>query len=193
MDYIRQILEFTPANRQEKNDKRVILDYIDRFPDILHRNNEFAHITSSGFIMNPALDKVLMVHHNIRQTWSWTGGHVDGETDFLLVALREAREETGVCRLIPLAQAIVSLDILPVRGHVRKGKYVCTHLHLSVAYLLTAGEEEELTVNHDETSGVQWFGVDAFNEDNFSSHDVYLYGKLIERAKSLGLPTIAAP
>lgn len=193
MDYIRQILEFTPGNRQEKNDKRVILDYIDRFPDILYRENEFAHITSSGFIMNPALDKVLMVHHNIRQTWSWTGGHVDGETDFLQVALREAREETGVCRLTPLTQAIVSLDILPVRGHVRKGKYVCTHLHLSVAYLLTAAEEEELTVNYDETSGVQWFRVNVFNEDNFSSHDVYLYGKLIERAKSLGLSTKAAP
>ena len=183
MDYIKQIVNFTPANEQEIQDKRIILDYIEKFPhNILLRENEFAHITSSGFIMNKSLDKALMIHHNIRNTWVWTGGHVDGDADFLHVAIKEAKEETGINTLTALIENIVSIDILPVFGHVRKNKYVSAHLHLSVAYILIASEEETLIVNEDENSDVSWFALDRFTEDYFDSNDVYLYNKLIHRA-----------
>lgn len=183
MDYIKQIVDFLPANEQEIQDKKVILDYIERFPhNILLRENEFAHITSSGFIMNKSLDKVLMVHHNIRNTWAWTGGHIDGDADFLHVAIKEAKEETGINTFTALTENIVSIDILPVFGHVRKNKYVSAHLHLSVAYILIASEEETLIVNEDENSDVSWFALDRFTKDYFDSNDVYLYNKLIHRA-----------
>jgi len=185
-DFIDHIVEFMPANNQENQDKKVILDFIQQFPhNILSRDNEFAHITSSGFIMNETLDKVLMVHHNIRNTWAWTGGHVDGDSNFLHVAIKEAKEETGVKGLTPLTENIASIDILPVYGHMRKGKYVSVHLHLSVAYILITSEKETLVVNEDENSGVSWFPLDRFSNDYFDIHDVYLYGKLIQRAKLL--------
>ncbi|MSU01001.1 NUDIX hydrolase [Tissierella pigra] len=183
MDYIKQIVDFTPANQQEIQDKKVILDYIEQFPNnILLRENEFAHITSSGFIMNKSLDKVLMIHHNIRNTWAWTGGHVDGDSDFLYVAIKEAKEETGINTFTALTENIVSIDILPVFGHMRRNKYVSAHLHLSVAYILIASEEETLIVKEDENSDVSWFALDRFTEDYFDSKDVYLYKKLINRA-----------
>lgn len=186
MNFINQIIEYTPLNDQEKQDKKVILEYIEKFPhNILFRDNEFAHITSSGFIMNEALDKVLMVHHNIYGTWAWTGGHADGDSDLLHVAIKEANEETGVKELTPLTKNIVSIDILPVHGHMRRGKYVSSHLHLSIAYILIASEKETLIVNEDENSGVSWFPIDRFTMNYFDSHDVYLYAKLIERAKLL--------
>ncbi len=186
MDYIKQILDFNAANYQEAQDKKVILDYIEKFSDsILLRENEFAHITSSGFIMNRALDKVLMVHHNIRNTWAWTGGHADGDTDFLHVAIKEGTEETGIKNIIPLSKNIASLDILPVYGHVKKGKYVSAHLHLSIAYILIASEKEKLVINEDENSGVSWFPMDKFTERNFDIYDIYLYKKLIQRAKQI--------
>jgi len=184
MDFINQIIEYTPANDQESQDKKVMLNYIEQFPEnILLRDNTFAHITSSGFIMNKALDKVLMVHHNIRNAWSWTGGHVDGDTDFLHVSCKEAKEETGIINITPLTKNIVSVDILPVFGHMRKGKYISAHLHLSISYILIASEEETLIVNENENSGVSWFPLDRFTEDYFDIHDVYLYSKLIQRAK----------
>ena len=187
MDYIKQIIEFIPVNEQESQDKKVILDYIERsLQSILLRENEIAHITSSGFIMNESLDKVLMVHHNIRNTWAWTGGHVDGDTDFLHVAIKEAKEETGIIKVKPLSKDIVSIDILPVLGHVRRDKYVNAHLHLSIAYILVASEEETLIVNKDENSGVKWFDVNKFTEDYFDGSDIYLYNKLIDRAKKEG-------
>jgi 8-oxo-dGTP pyrophosphatase MutT (NUDIX family) len=183
MDYIKQIIDFTPVNEQEIQDKKVILNYIEKFPhNILLRENEFAHITSSGFIMNKSLDKVLMIHHNIRNTWSWTGGHVDGDSDFLHVAIKEAKEETGINTFTTLTENIVSIDILPVFGHVRRNKYVSVHLHLSVAYILIASEEETLIVNEDENSDVGWFALDRFTEEYFDANDVYLYNKLINRA-----------
>jgi len=37
-----------------------------------------------------------MIHHNIYKTWTWTGGHLDGEVDLLKLALKEANEETGI-------------------------------------------------------------------------------------------------
>jgi hypothetical protein len=84
LDYVKKVIDFIPACKQEIQDKKVLLDYIEKFPNnLLLRENEFAHITSSGFIMHKELDKVLMVHHNIRNTWAWTGGHVDGDADFL--------------------------------------------------------------------------------------------------------------
>lgn len=186
MDYVKQIIDFVPANEQEKQDKKIVLDYIQNFPhNILLRDNPFAHITSSGFIMNKDLDKVLMVHHNIRNVWAWTGGHVDGDPDFLRVAIKEAKEETGIREVIPRTEEIISIDILPVYGHMKKGRYVSSHLHLSVAYILITSEEENLVVNEAENSGVRWFSSDRFTEGYFDSSDVYLYNKLIQRAKQI--------
>ena len=186
MDYIKQIIEFIPANQQEIQDKKIILEYIEKFPlNILLRENEFAHITSSGFIMNKTLDKALLIHHNIRNTWAWTGGHVDGDTDFLHVAIKEAKEETGINATTALIKHIVSIDILPVYGHVKRGKYVSAHLHLSIAYVLIASEKETLIVKEDENSDVNWFTLDKFTEDYFDINDVHLYNKLIDRAKQI--------
>ncbi len=185
-NFIDHIIQFIPGNNQENQDKENMLDFIQRFShNVLSRDNQFAHITSSGFIMNEALDKVLMVHHNIRNVWAWTGGHVDGDSNFLQVSIKEAKEETGIKFLKPLAEDIASIDILPVYGHMRKGKYVSAHLHLSVAYILIASEKEILIVNADENSGVKWFPLDKFSTDYFDIQDVYLYGKLIQRAKLL--------
>lgn len=186
MDFKKGIIEFEPSNEQEFQDKKVILEYIKNFPhNILLRKNEFAHITSSGFIMNEKLDKVLMIHHNIMNTWAWTGGHVDGDMDFLNVAIKEAKEETGIERVRALSDKIVSLDILPVDGHIKNGKYINTHSHLSIAYILIANEDDVLKIKKDENSDVSWFEIDKINSKYFSERNIYLYKKLISRAKKI--------
>lgn len=186
MNFMEQIYEFIPTNNQEIQDKKIIINYIEQFPhNILLRDNEMAHITSSGFIMNKSLDKVLMIHHNIRNAWAWTGGHADGDADLLKVSINEAKEETGINNVTPLTKSIASIDILPVYGHTKKGKYISAHLHLSVAYILISSEEETLTVKEDENSEVGWFNLARFTEDYFDIYDVYLYSKLIKRAKQI--------
>ncbi|MBU5331923.1 NUDIX hydrolase [Anaerocolumna aminovalerica] len=181
--YIKLIETYSPANAQEAQDKKVILNYIKHFENnVLLRDNEIAHITSSGFIMNKSLDKALLVHHNIRNVWSWTGGHADGDEDLLHVSLKEAKEETGVIDIHPLTDGIASIDILPVFGHMKNSKYVNAHLHLSIAYVLIADEKNEVCSCSEENSGVEWFPIEKFTQKYFDEGDVYLYNKLISFA-----------
>ncbi|HWQ58051.1 MAG TPA: NUDIX hydrolase [Clostridia bacterium] len=185
MDYIAAIERFAPEDEQEETDKGVILSFIRRHEDdVLLRDNSIAHITSSGFILNRRLDKVLLVHHNIRNAWAWTGGHADGNGDLIGVAIREATEETGVEVMDPLSREIASLDVLPVFAHRRRGHYVNAHLHLSVAYLLVCDELAPLRARPGENTDVAWFPLDYFIEEHFDAHDTRLYNKLIRRART---------
>lgn len=185
MNYKEAIMAYHPINEQEEAEKRVILQYINEYPDnILLRENEFAHMTSSGFIMNKELTKVLMIHHNIYNTWAWTGGHADGDEDLLYVAMKEAKEETGVTKIQPLMEDVASIDILPVWGHMKKGKYVATHMHLSLAYILIADEEQELHINEEENSGVKWIKIEEIEKYSNEKEIIKVYHKLIDRAKA---------
>ena len=157
---IDKLENYKPYNEQEAADRGEILRQLKSFPDIFTRENLNAHMTASSWIVNPARTKVLMVYHNIYDSWSWTGGHADGETDLLAAALREAKEETGITKVRPVTEDIYSLEILTVDGHVKHGKYVSSHLHLNVTYLLEADEDEILHKKDDENSGVAWFGLD---------------------------------
>ena len=94
---IRQMLaDYSPFNEQEEKDRELMLRYLDQFDDLFRRENEFAHFTASSWVVNRERTKVLMVYHNIYRSWSWIGGHMDGETDFLATAIRETKEETGI-------------------------------------------------------------------------------------------------
>ncbi|VBB06738.1 Hypothetical protein LUCI_1974 [Lucifera butyrica] len=185
MDWIELIKEYDPFNEQEKKDQAMILDCIAGFDDILTRNNRLAHITSSAFAVNKTKNKVLMVHHNIYNSWSWTGGHADGETDLLAVAMRELTEETGVKRIRPLTEKIFSLDVLPVAGHIKREEYVSAHVHLSVAFLIEADEKERLIVKADENSGVQWIPMDEITIYSNEPHMRKVYNKIIAKLRKL--------
>ncbi|GAA0722597.1 NUDIX hydrolase [Clostridium malenominatum] len=185
MNWIEKIKEYAPYNEQEKKDKEIILHSIDTLDNILTRDNEIAHITSSAFVVNKTKDKVLMIHHNIYNSWSWTGGHADGEKDLLKVAVREVKEETGVNYVHPVRTDIFSLDILPVLGHIKRGKYISAHLHLSVAYLLESDENESLIVKADENSDVKWIPIEEVNAYSNEPHMMKVYNKLISKIKEL--------
>lgn len=185
MKYIKQIKSYKPCNEQEKKDKQIILKCIETQKDILTRDNEISHITSSGFIVNETRDKVLMIHHNIYNSWGWTGGHADGDTDLLKVAIKEAKEETGVRFIKPVTNEICSIEILTVGSHMKNNKYVSPHLHLSVAYILEANEEEELHIKEDENSGVKWISIDEINAHVSEEHMKYTYQKLVNKTKNI--------
>lgn len=156
MNFKEQIQNYKPYNEQEEKDKEMMLKYIDTFDDVLTRKNEFVHFTASSWAVNPEKTKVLMVYHNIYQSWSWSGGHSDGETDLLQTAIREVKEETSVENVKPLCDDIFSLEILCVNGHIKNGTYVSSHIHLNLTYLLEVDENEILQIKPDENSGVKW-------------------------------------
>ena len=188
MNWIEDIKNYKPYNEQEAKDKDLILKCINLHDDILTRENTIAHITSSGYIVNKSRTKVLKIYHNIYKSWAWTGGHADGDSDLLHVAIKEAKEETGLKNVTPVMTNILGLDVLNVNGHIKKGKYVSSHLHLSVAYLLEANEEDKLIVNEEETSGVKWLPI---NELDIHCNEPYIintvYSKFNKKIKELNL------
>lgn len=185
-ELIRAIENYRPACAQEEADRAVMLNWLRRGRDVLVRENRVAHFTASAWIVNPSRKRVLMVYHNIYDSWAWTGGHADGEADLLSVALREAGEETGLKELLPLSREPVSLEILTVNGHVRRGEYVSAHLHMNLTYLLAADDSAALTVKPDENSGVMWMGMDEAVQRCSEPWMRPVYEKLNLRAGSAG-------
>ena len=183
-EMIQKIREYKPFNEQEERDREVLLRLLSGAEDVYSRENLKAHMTASAWVVNEARDKVLMAYHNIYHSWSWLGGHADGERDLLAVALREVGEESGVIHVRPLSEEIFSLEILTVDGHEKRGKYVPSHLHLNLTYLLEAREGDALSMKADENSGVAWFGLEeavkASTEPWFKER---VYGKLNEKLR----------
>ncbi|MCI8650248.1 MAG: NUDIX hydrolase [Anaerotruncus sp.] len=186
MKLFAELAAYQPQSEQEGADQKLILSLCNHFSDtILTRGCKAAHLTASGMLLNPTRDHVLMVYHNIYQSWSWTGGHADGDSDLLGVAMREAQEETGILQLRPLTRKIASLDILTVQAHYKHGCYVSPHLHLSVSYLLEAPMEQALSIKPDENSKVGWLPVCDLKRYCTEMQMLPLYQKLIERARTL--------
>ena len=182
---IKQLEKYVPYNQQEQQDKETILQQLKTVDDIFYRENVLQHMTASGWVVNPARDKVLMAYHNIYQSYSWLGGHADGDEDLLQVALKEVQEESGIKNVRALSDEILSIEILTVDGHEKRGKHVSSHLHLNITYLIEADDSQQLVVAEDENSDVKWFGIDeaveSSNEQWFKDN---IYSKLNEKLKS---------
>ena len=103
-----------------------------------------------------------MIHHNIYNSWGWTGGHADGDSDLIKVSIKEAKEETGIKEARPITNDICSIDILPVNAHIKRGKYVASHLQfISKQYILEDRMKmKSQLVKEDENSGVKWVDID---------------------------------
>lgn len=179
---------FVPYNEQEEVDRKIMLKYIKDFDDTLTRQNEYGHFTSSAFVINKERTKILMIYHKIYNSWAWTGGHSDGDNDLLYVAMKEAKEETGIKNVTPILKNIYSLELINVNGHEKRGKYVGSHIHLNVTYLLEADENEVIHIKEDENSGVKWV---AINEVLDASSEQWIrdrvYSKIINKMKKDGI------
>ena len=137
---------------------------VDRFHDLLRRTADpFArdateHVTASAVIADPSLGRFLLVWHRRLERWLQPGGHVEaGDTTTWDTARREAREETGVEKLLaPFGKSLLDLDVhdVPPKG----GRPA--HVHFDLRYLLTA-VPSALTVRTEEVRAAEWFSLEA--------------------------------
>lgn len=183
--YKTSFLNYIPKNEQESRDLKLIIDFINHNDDALNRDNLAAHITSSAFVVNQNFDKVLFVYHKIYQSWSWVGGHNDDDPDLLYVAIKEAKEETGLTNVSPYSTDIFTVDVIYVPNHIKHGVYISDHLHLNASFLLIADESEKLTVKPDENEDVKWFDIDEVFKHISEPRMVPVYQKAFEIIKKL--------
>ncbi len=185
-----QLNRFKPRCAQEETDRLLLLRYLVEQRDVLRRDNTLAHFTASAWIVNPARTHVLMAYHNIYDSWAWTGGHADGDSNLLAVALREAAEETGVRGVRALDEDIFSLEALCVNPHVKRGVFVSAHIHLNATFLLEAPDDDALRMKPDENSGVRWVPVGEAVALSSEECMKVIYQKLNDRLTEIcGEPT----
>ncbi|MBQ3079818.1 MAG: NUDIX hydrolase [Clostridia bacterium] len=182
MFYLDQLKNYIPQNEPETVDRRLMLKHALEAPEaILTRESELMHMTASSMIVNAERTKVLMAYHNIYRSWAWTGGHADGENDMLMVAVREAMEETGISCVKPISSEPFSIEILHVNPHIKRGKFVSAHLHFNMTYALECSEEETLSIKADENSNVSWLEIDRLSEFVSEKSMLPIYEKIISR------------
>lgn len=178
-----QIEKYKPYNEQEELDKKQMLDFIEKFDDVLTRKNIFGHFSGSAFVVNKERTKMIVVYHNILGGWIIPGGHADGEENLLAVAVREVEEETGL-KVKVLDENIFSIQSIAVKGHVKHGKYVSAHLHLDVLFLLEADETAQLTYRKDESKGVKWIELNEATDETMCEFIRPIHKKLISKLKN---------
>lgn len=185
MNLLQAISDYQPCDEAETADKAQFIEFLKKFDDILTRDNIFGHFCASAFVVNPARDKAIMVYHNIYDDWIIPGGHADGEANLLDVALREIKEETNL-DATPLFETPFAIQTDAIMGHIKKGKYVSSHLHFNVVYLLEADDSQTLAFRNDESQGVNWFAFDDFtNPELVVPFAVNIHRRMVDKLSKI--------
>lgn len=153
MELLNQLEQYRPFNEQEAGTGKSCCGGCAAARISIPGTILPAHFTASAWVVSPLRDQVLLAYHNLYDSWAWLGGHADGERDLLSVAMREVREESGLVQLRPVSRDIYSLEILTVNGHEKHGRYVSSHPHLNVTYLLEADPAAPLRASRTKTAG----------------------------------------
>ncbi|GAB4043992.1 NUDIX hydrolase [Spirosoma jeollabukense] len=150
--------QHTTTDLNEQAMTQATIEFVETNSDAFERSLLAGHITGSAWIVSPDRQQVLLIHHRKLDRWLQPGGHADGDPDVAAVALREAREETGLTSLQLVSPAIFDVDIhtIPARGDVPE------HLHYDIRFLLEADPDEPFG-NSDEIKNIRWFSLEMVN------------------------------
>ena len=162
----------------EETVAKTMLSFIETENNHFSRTNHHGHFTGSAWVVNPGKTKILMTHHKKLGKWLQLGGHADGEDDLLLVALREAKEESGMNDIINLNDEIFDIDIheVPARGSESN------HLHYDIRFLFEAYPNKEPIIVSHESNDVSWIPLDKIEE--FNSEKSIL--RMVDKTKLFG-------
>lgn len=127
--------------------------------DCFERTLQIGHVTGSAWLVDATGEKVLLTHHRKLDRWFQLGGHADGESDVLKVALREALEESGLETVEPHSRDLFDIDIhrIPQRG------FEPAHWHYDIRFALICRGSEAYTVG-EESHDLRWIAVSAVQE-----------------------------
>ncbi len=175
---LNEIKKYQPNTSKEESDKEIFINHLNEYKyKLFSRKNEKCHITSSAFVFNKNMDKVLLCYHNIYDSWSWLGGHADKRIDLLNVAIKEIEEETGSTDFeVLFNNEIISLEILPVKEHVKNNKPVKEHFHFNITYAFISLKDEE---NMRFKEKVKYVPFDELDKIVSEKHMLEIYKKII--------------
>ena len=151
--------QHTSSYPEEDVYRAMMIDFLSHHEDAFERSCSLGHFTGSAWIVNQQKTKVLMLHHAKLNKWLQLGGHCDGSPEIFEVALKEAKEESGLSTIMPLSEAIYDIDIhlIPARPNEN------SHYHYDVRFLMSADSDQPLVMNH-EAKALTWVPLEKVHE-----------------------------
>jgi len=180
--FLYELLEKYEPSPEEEPFKKEMVSFITNNPDCFERTLKVGHITASCWLIKYDNSKALLTHHTKLDKWFQLGGHCDGDSDVLAVALKEASEESGLENIQPVTNGIFDIDIHLIPDTPKEK----AHYHYDVRFLLRATKNEPLKRSH-ESKSLKWVGKDISELPTQSRSVVRLFNKWI----AYSMPTSA--
>ena len=147
--------DYSASDAHEREMLGRMIEFAAKHEDCCERSLRIGHMTGSAWVLDRQHEHVLLTHHRKLNRWLQVGGHADGNPDLLEVALREAREESGLHGLRVVSETPFDIDVheIPERGDEPR------HFHYDVRFLLEASRDEPLVVS-EESHALAWLRLD---------------------------------
>jgi len=150
-----QLSVYQATHTDEADTVERFIRFVASQPECFERSLAIGHITGSAWIVTPDGSEVLLTHHRKLDRWLQLGGHADGDPDVVAVALKEAREESGLEDFELVGDGIFDLDIHPIPARKNEPE----HLHYDVRYVFRANGHTDFTVS-EESHDLRWVPID---------------------------------
>lgn len=164
---------YQPLYQEELVFKHKMLELISTCEDCFFRSCRVGHFTASAFLLNNDLTGVLLMHHTKLDKWMQLGGHCDGDSDVMNVAIKEAREESGINDIRSLSSEIFDIDI----HLIPPNKQDEAHYHFDIRFLLHAYNDDKFFKNN-ESKELRWVARDSQNLPSKSNSIIRMFEKL---------------
>lgn len=144
--------KYNPTCREEVEFKKQIISFIENNVDCFERSLQIGHITASCWLLSKDKQSALLMHHAKLNQWFQLGGHCDGDSDVMAVAIKEAQEESGICEIIALSNDIFDIDVHLIPENSREK----AHYHYDIRFLLKVAGDQAIMQNN-ESKELRWF------------------------------------
>lgn len=150
-DLLQKLRAYRAQDSRDEDCRKRFIEFVESHPECCERTLAIGHVTGSAWITNRPRTRFLLTFHKKLGLWLQLGGHADSETDLLAVALREAREESGLSDITPVSDEIFDLDIHLIPDNHGAPQ----HYHYDVRFLCEADDTAPLAIS-DESYDLRW-------------------------------------
>jgi 8-oxo-dGTP pyrophosphatase MutT (NUDIX family) len=173
---LTQLADYAVRFPQEQNTVQQFETFVRNHHDCFERSQTAGHVTGSAWLTNRSGTHVLLTHHRKLDRWLQLGGHADGNTDALDVALREATEESGIEEIAAVDTTLFDIDIheIPARGNEPR------HYHYDARFALQVSGTEHFKVS-EESLALEWIKIDRLSDRTVEPSMLRMADKWIKR------------
>lgn len=154
MKILELLQSYHPIAAEEQSYRLQMIHFISEHENCFERSLEIGHVTASAWLLNSDHSKALLMHHTKLDRWVQLGGHCDGDSEVLKVAIKEAHEESGLLQIQPISSDIFDIDIhlIPAKGSIQE------HYHYDVRFLLETTSNAPV-ISNKESKELRWIGL----------------------------------